>query len=119
MDNHKKELISQFKQRLLEGGVCITRNLENGRYYLEAVTNPKGSKSRFDFAQMTDSCISPMFAADWKQYGGKAFVFEILETIEQKETQTPEEFKADLQILGELWAEKFDPALAYSRKSQK
>ena len=50
---------------------------------------------------------------DWSRFGGKAFVFEVIEELTQKEDQTPEEFKADLEALGELWAEKFDPVLSY------
>ena len=112
-DAQKKELIQSYKQRPLTGGVCIIRNSANGRYLLEAQTNPAGSKSRFEFAQMTKTCVHMKLQADWKIFGNEVFTFELLEQIEQKETQTPEEFREELQVLGDLWREKFDPALAY------
>ncbi|MEM1485635.1 GIY-YIG nuclease family protein [Oscillospiraceae bacterium PP1C4] len=113
MDSHKKELINAYKQRPLTGGVCIIKNTENGKYLLEVKTNPQGSKSRFDFSQATNSCAHFKLKKDWDTFGKDAFVFEILDEIEQKETQTPEEFQSDLAVLGELWSVKFDPALAY------
>lgn len=62
---------------------------------------------------MTDCCNWHKLSADWKACGKDAFVFEVLDELTQKETQTPEEFCADLAALGELWAEKLDPSLAY------
>ena len=103
MDMHKKELLNAYKSRPLSGGVYVIRNTQNGRYLLAAETNLSGSKGKFEFSKMTD----------WKACGKDAFVFEVLDELTQKETQTPEEFRADLAALGELWAEKFDPALAY------
>ena len=92
MDAHKKELLNAYKSRPLSGG---------------------GSKGKFEFSQMTDCCNWHKLSADWKACGRDAFVFEVLDELTQKETQTPEEFRADLAALGELWAEKLDPALAY------
>ena len=113
MDAHKKELIRAYKQRPLSGGVTIIRNTANGRYLLEAQTNVEGSRSRFAFMQATDSPPSMRMQKDWKSYGPSAFTFQVLEELIQKEGQTAEEFRADLAVLGELWAEKFDPALSY------
>ena len=113
MDSHKKDLITAYKQRPLSGGVYVIRNTESGRYLLQAVTNLEGSRNQFQFSQMTGSCVSMKLQKDWSRFGGKAFVFEVIEELTQKEDQTPEEFKADLEALGELWAEKFDPALSY------
>lgn len=44
---------------------------------------------------------------------GKAFVFEVLEELTQKETQTEAEFKADIDALFELWQEKLADAPQY------
>ena len=95
------------------GGVTIIRNTANGRYLLEAQTNVEGSRSRFAFMQATNSPPSMRMQKDWKRYGPSAFTFQVLEELVQKEGQTAEEFRADLAVLGELWAEKFDPALSY------
>ena len=42
----------------------------------------------------------------WAQYGPAAFTLEVLEELEQKETQTEREFAEDIAVLRELWAEK-------------
>jgi len=47
------------------------------------------------------------------KYGAEAFSFEILEEIEKKDSQTTDEFKEDLMVLEQLWAEKFDCEKAY------
>ncbi len=113
MDQHKKDLIREFKAKPLTGGICKTTNQKNGRYLLEAVVNPQGSKNRFTFAQMTGTSLGFRLQKDWETFGGDAFTFKILEEITQKETQTEAEFREDLELLGELWAEKFDPDLSY------
>ena len=113
MDAHKKELLNAYKSRPLSGGVYIIRNTQNGRYLLAAETNLSGSKGKFEFSQMTDCCNWHKLSADWKACGRDAFVFEVLDELTQKETQTPDEFRADLAALGELWAEKLDPSHAY------
>ena len=50
---------------------------------------------------------------DWRAFGPSAFTFQVLEELVQKEGQTEAEFREELAVLGELWAEKFDPALSY------
>lgn len=113
MDQRKKELLADFKGKPLSGGVFVIRNTENGRFLLDGQTNLEGSRNRFSFAQMTDAPLMPKMAGDWKRFGKQAFVFEVLEEVTQKEDQTPEAFRADLQTLTELWAEKFDFSLSY------
>lgn len=116
MDQRKKELVNAYKQKPLEGGVYVIRNVKNGKYRLYAQMNPTGSKNRFDFAKATNTAVgieSGEMQKDWQQFGADAFEFEMLEVIVQKETQTAEELKGDLQVMHELWAEKFDPALSY------
>ena len=113
MDERKKELIREYKQRPLQGGVCIIRNTVNGKYLLEIGLNPKGNQNRFAFSCSTGSCVHYKLQKDWDACGKDAFTFEILDEIEQKETQTPEEFKADIEALGELWLEKLGPSLSY------
>lgn len=62
---------------------------------------------------MTGTSLGFRLQKDWETFGGDAFTFEILEEITQKETQTEAEFREELELLGELWAEKFDPDLSY------
>lgn len=109
----RKELISRYKQQKDTGGICVIKNTKNGRYLLTAEKNTQGSRNRFAFSQSTGSCVTLKVQQDWKEYGPAAFTFEVLEEMEQKETQTDREFTEDLSLLLELWREKFDPILSY------
>ena len=113
MDSHKKDLIKAYKSRPLSGGVTLLRDSVNGRYLLETQTNVQGSRSRFEFMRATNCPPSMKVQRDWKAHGAWAFTFEILEELTQREDQTEEEFREELKVLGEVWAEKFDPALSY------
>lgn len=43
---------------------------------------------------------------DWNRYGASSFVFETLEEITKKETQSDLEFADDLETLLEMWNER-------------
>lgn len=62
---------------------------------------------------MTGSCVHHPLSKDWEKYGGNAFCFEILEEIEKKAEETEKEFSESLQVLLELWKEKFDVSVLY------
>ncbi|MCQ5131382.1 GIY-YIG nuclease family protein [Butyricicoccus faecihominis] len=102
----RRDAIAAYKARKNEGGVFCIRNTVTGRALLNWAVDLKGSENRFAFAQMTDLCADNALRDDWKQYGCKAFAFEVLESIKQKETQTDKEFRDDVQTLYALWQEK-------------
>ncbi len=109
----KKELTLEYKSRIISGGVYKITNTANGWYWLKADLNIQGQKNRFKFSKKTDSCVQLRLKKDWDQYGTQAFTFEILEEIEMKDTQTLKEFKDDLLVLEEMWAERFDAEKSY------
>ncbi|UNC91333.1 GIY-YIG nuclease family protein [Candidatus Contubernalis alkaliaceticus] len=109
----KKELILEYKSRKISGGVYKITNTANGWYWLKADLNIQGQKNRFEFSKKTNSCVLLRLKKDWDQYGSQAFTFEILEEIEMKDTQTLKEFKDDLLVLEEMWAERFDAEKSY------
>jgi hypothetical protein len=43
---------------------------------------------------------------DWEEQGSGGFAFEVLEELKMGETQTQKEFKADVEMLKEIWREK-------------
>lgn len=106
--NRRKELQNEYKERKTTGGVIKITNTVTGRYYLSGEINAGRYKNRFEFAQATGSCVLTKLQNEWNTYGGKAFVFEILEEIDMKEDQTTKEFKEELEVLEDLWAEKFN-----------
>lgn len=96
----------------MQGGVFQIRNTGTGRHPAALHDRPARRQNRFQFAQMTGSCTDYALQAEWGR-DGKAFVFEVLEELTQKETQTEAEFKADIDALFELWQEKLADAPQY------
>lgn len=114
MDNKsKKELQTTYKERDIVGGVYVIRNTVDNKLLLDIAMDLQGCKNRFEFAQKTDSCVNMKLQEDWKVHGGGQFIFEVLEELRKGETQTQKEFKADLDILKEIWLEKLSSENLY------
>ncbi|MGE4277250.1 MAG: GIY-YIG nuclease family protein [Lawsonibacter sp.] len=103
----KKALKEQYKNRTIRGGVYCIRCSGNHARWLRATTDLQGAKNRFTFSQNTNSCFEPCMAEAQKLYGASAFSLEILEEIQRKEDQTEREFSGDVDVLLELWTEKY------------
>jgi len=102
----KKELKAQYKEREIIGGVYAIKNTLNSKMLLDSATDLQGSKNRFNFSQKTGSCVYMKLQSDWNKQSGEQFVFEVLEELKKGETQTLEEFKADIDFLKEMWLDK-------------
>ena len=103
----KKELQSKYSEREIIGGVYLVRNTLNNKLLIEATTDMNGSKNRFDFAKQTGSCVYVKLQKDWDAQGSGDFVFEVLEELKKSDAQTGAAFKADVELLKEIWLEKF------------
>jgi len=110
---NKKEMLAAYKERKMIGGVYAIKNTANGKILLLSATELQGSKNRFEFSQKTGSCVNVKLQEDWNKLGSAAFVLEILEELEKKDTQTPKEFSDDIKTLKELWLEKLDSEKLY------
>lgn len=102
----KKALKAQYKNRAVIGGAFLIRCDAAGEAWLRCSTDFRGDQNRFSFSVSTDMCPEPCMANAWKRHGAAAFSFEVLETLEKKETQTDREFSDDIAVLRGLWAEK-------------
>lgn len=98
----RKELIKEYKEKPVIGGVCVYENIKTGRYLLRAVLNIKGAQSAFDFACTTGVAPLSILSEDWKTYGAESFQFRILETCERKPEQTKEAFLEDVEEMALL-----------------
>jgi hypothetical protein len=110
MNAARKELKQRYEQRKIVGGVYLIKNTRGGKMLLEATTDIRGSKNRFDFSQKTGSCVDMRIQSDWKKWGADAFVFEVLEEYEKGDSQTMNEFQSDISVLKALWDEKLSMA---------
>ena len=111
-------MISDYKQRKIVGGVYAVSNTSNNKKLVMMTTNLEGSKNRFAFSQNTNSCISPHIQDDWKKYGAKAFAFQILESLEKKETQSFEQFQTDIKALYEMLIDQAGQGQLYNKRIQ-
>jgi hypothetical protein len=102
----KKSLKEQYKNRTLIGGVYLIKCMEDGTVWVRGTIDLKGAENRFVFSKSMNSCPENTMRELWNRYGTEAFSFEIVESIEKKETQTEEEFYQDIMVLLELWQEK-------------
>ena len=99
----KKEIIAQYKDREIIGGVYTIKNTLNNKVLLGSATDLNGIKNRFEFSQKTGSCVDMKLQNDWNAQGGEQFSFEVLEELKKGDTQTIEEFKSDIAVLKEIW----------------
>ena len=104
--NIKKEYKALYKEREMMGGVYLIRNTVNNRILLDAATDLNSKKNRFEFSQKTGSCVEMKLQQDWAAQECHHFVFEVLEELKKGDTQTPAEFKADIEFLKEIWLDK-------------
>lgn len=102
----RREIIEQYKQRDIIGGVYIIKNKQNNKCIIEMTSNLQGIINRFDFSCKTGSCVYKKLEKDWSAQKGKDFCLEVLEELKKGETQTDAEFKEDLLMLKEAWLEK-------------
>ena len=102
----KKQIAAAYKKRRNIGGVYSITNTVTGERHVFSTADVKGMGNRFLFMRNTGACPVLFLRKEWEKYGVDAFAFEVLETLEQGETQAPKEFKEDLEALLELWTEK-------------
>lgn len=105
--DRKQELKRLYKETKTEAGVFQIRNLQNHKIYIESTLNLKtinGKRFRLDLGTYQNKELQK----EWKEYGEKTFVFEVLEILE-----TPEEGYSDvkdaLKKLKEKWLDKLQP----------
>ena len=102
----QRQLLAAYKQRPIVGGVCAIRCPAAGRTLLLAAPNPEGQRNRFAFSVSTGACVHAALARDWRVFGADSFTFEVLETLERGPGQTDAAFRADLEILRDIWRDK-------------
>jgi len=109
----KKEMLKEYRDRKEIGGVYSIRNERTERRLIQSTTTITKAESQLAFARATGLCVHPLLADDWKAFGPEAFTLEILETLEKKDTETPEEFTDNVRTLETLWKERFPKEALY------
>ena len=112
--SRKKEILKEYKERKIQGGVYKITNTVNGKYVIDHTANLKSAQNHFQFALTTGgSPLHLKMKKDWKELGGEAFRFEVLEELEQREDQNQAEFIEELKTLEALLRVNFDKLNEY------
>jgi hypothetical protein len=111
--NRRKEVINEYKERKLHGGVYKITNTLSGKYLIGYAANLKSVENRFQFAITTGSPLHPKLKKDWEELGAQAFTLEILEELKQRSNQSQAEFLEELETLEQLWRAILDVSKEY------
>lgn len=109
----KKELAAAYRQRKKIGCVFSVTCRETGKLLVLCDADLNGSRNRFDFMRQTGSCYHPRLRDDWQTFGADSFEYGLLDRLEQKETQTPESFREELETLRALREQEIPPEKRY------
>lgn len=105
--DRKKELKLQYKEMKTEGGVYQIRNTRNQKVFVTATPNLKTINGR-RFMLREGSHNNRQLQEEWNRYGEDAFVFEVLEVLEEKKDGYFDKAE-ELEKLEEKWIEKLQP----------
>ncbi|HBC95030.1 MAG TPA: transcriptional regulator [Pelotomaculum sp.] len=105
--DRKKELKQQYKEMKIQGGVFQIRNLKNQKVFVDSIPNLKMKTGKLMLLR-SGGYKNRQLQEDWNQFGEDAFVFEVLEVLEEKADGFFD--KADeLKKLKTKWIEKLQP----------
>ena len=100
---NKKELINEYKNRKIVGGVYKITNSKSGSYWIDITTEIDKITNRFNFLKSTNTYFSLVMQDEWDKYGAESFNIEIVDRLDRKPEQNDEDFKKELELLKELW----------------
>jgi hypothetical protein len=106
MSKKNKELKEKFKQYRPEMGVFVIRNLRDGKCFLAATSDLKGTMNgaRFRLESGRHPCQELLEA--WQTAGPEAFSFEIVDHLAYQPSEEPKDYSDDLKTLKSIWIEK-------------
>jgi len=108
MEQHRKSVIREYKERRKPAGVFRIRNLVNGKMLLGSSLNLEGWPNRHTFQLNAGMHPNTDLQKDWAEFGPGNFVFEILEEV--RVPDDPDFNPGDeLTLLEQIWLEKLDP----------
>ena len=104
----RKALIREYKEAERPMGVCCVRNRTNGKVLIVAARDLAARLNRHQ-AQLKMG-LHPVKALqrDWNELGPDAFEFEVLDTLEPRDTPGYDPHD-DLTELESIWMEKLQP----------
>ncbi|NQX67741.1 LuxR family transcriptional regulator [Paenibacillus ferrarius] len=105
--NRRQELQLQYKETKKEAGVFQFRNTINDKRWVVGTKNLRTMNGKRLELEMGNHRNKPL-QKEWNEFGSDAFVLEVLEVLEVKETGYFDENDA-LKKLEDKWLEELQP----------
>ncbi|GGA13445.1 hypothetical protein GCM10008018_67930 [Paenibacillus marchantiophytorum] len=105
--NRRQELQMQYKETKQEAGVFQVRNTVNNKLWVDSTRNLRSMNGKRMQLEMGGH-MNKELQKEWNEFGSDAFVMEVLEVLEVKETGYFDE-KDALRKLEEKWLEQIQP----------
>jgi group I intron endonuclease len=102
----KKELKREYKLNHRPMGVYQIRNMVNEKVLIGSSLNLPGIFNRHKSQLKAGNHQNGALQAEWNEFGGENFAFEILDEITPKEGR---DHREELAFLEDLWLEKSQP----------
>ena len=104
----RKEMHLEYKERVKPSGVFQVKNIANGKVLLGSSLNLEGPLNKHRFMLRVNGHLNKELQKDWNNLGPDHFSFEILETVQIKDSPNFN-LKDELTLLEEIWLEKLQP----------
>ena len=104
----KNKARREYKNTLQPMGVYCVTNLKNGKMFIGSSMNVNNIFNRISFQLKLGSYTNDELQKDYNQLGEAAFSFKVLDYLKPVD-ELGYDYKADLQVLEELWLEKLEP----------
>lgn len=104
----RKEINREYQERVKPSGVFQVKNLATGKVLLGSSLNLEGPLNKHRFMLKINSHPNKELQKDWNELGAGQFSFEILETVQIKDSQNFN-LKDELTLLEEIWLEQLQP----------
>lgn len=108
MEANKKRLKREYKQNPPPMGVFAIRNMVNDKVFVGVSQDLAGIINRHKFQLKMGNHRSVRLQAEWNEFGGDNFAFEILEQLDGRDVPHSD-YREELALLEELWLEKLQP----------
>jgi hypothetical protein len=108
MESDNKRLKREFKENPRPGGVFLIRNTVNGKVLVGTGLDITGIINRYKFQLTKGSHHNKKLQAEWNEFGGEKFDFEIVDQLSSREGSASDQ-RAGLKLLEDLWLEKLQP----------
>ncbi len=106
--DRRKELIMAYKETSRPMGAYAVRNTATGRVLVGGSMNLPATFNGQSFQLRMKCHRNKALQADWDSYGGQAFTFEVLETVDAAKVPK-DEWRQAVAALEAKWLEKLEP----------